>query len=169
MLAAMGPRYLIDGYNLLHRLPGLARLVETDIEGARDRLVRMLAAFRARKRIRVTVVFDGRMSAGGPATDHTLGVEKVFAGPLSADERIVQMIRRSRQPRAWVVVSSDRWVKENASDHGARTISSERFAELVTAAPTPSTMSVDGKPEMSQQDVAQWEEYFRSGGRDPDR
>jgi len=169
MLVVMAPGYLIDGYNLLHCFPALGQLLSRDVEAARDRLVRMLAAFRSGKRIRLTVVFDGRMPAGSPPADHALGIKLLFAGPESADERIVRLVRRSRQPRSWTVVSSDRWVKENAGDYGAGTMSSERFVALMQTTRKPARAPAEDKPEMVPQDVAYWEEYFRNRGREAGR
>ncbi len=159
----MGPRYLVDGYNLMHCFRDLGRLAGHDVELARDRLVSRLAGFRAGKRIRVRVVFDGRPATVPAPADRTLGVEVEFAGATSADERIVGIVRRARHPGAWTVVSSDRWVKENARAHGARTVNSGQFAELVLATRTGGTAPGPEKPEMRPADVKEWEEYFRGG------
>ena len=48
------PRIVIDGYNLIHAMPELARLVENDLERARDALVSKLAVFRSGRGVRVT-------------------------------------------------------------------------------------------------------------------
>jgi len=157
------PNYIIDGYNLLHCFRELGRLADSDLELARSGLVRRLAAFKGRKRIRLKVVFDGRPDDGQLLTTRPLGIETVFSGAQSADERIVKMVRVLRRPKSWTVVSSDRWVKDHVAVHGVQTLNSGRFAELLPDPGARTSPAQGEKPEMSAQDVSEWEEYFRSG------
>ncbi|HDQ44170.1 MAG TPA: NYN domain-containing protein, partial [bacterium] len=50
---------LIDGYNLMHRIPEIRSGMKNDLEGARERLILRLSSYAALHRARLTVVFDG--------------------------------------------------------------------------------------------------------------
>ncbi len=156
----MSPGFIIDGYNLIYQVPDLAGLVEQNLEQARDSLVTRLAGFRGRKRIRVVLVFDGDSASGQPGRLRSRGVEIVFSRtPEKADERIVKMVRALKHPKAWTMVSSDRWIVDQCRSYGVKTVRSEEFARLLASPGRTETQPE--KPEMKPGDVAEWEEYFR--------
>ena len=156
------PGYIVDGYNLLHCFRDLGRMMNRDPERARGELVRRLGGFRGAKRIRVWVVFDGRGDADELKRAGAFGVRVFFSGQMSADHRIIQLLKQQKNPRSWTVVSSDREVQFNARGVGAEVTGSGRFADLVTAA-GPRTGGEPEKPEMRDSDIAEWEEFFRKG------
>ncbi|MBM3315018.1 NYN domain-containing protein [candidate division WOR-3 bacterium] len=157
-----GPSYIIDGYNLLHKLPELAGLAGSDLELARELLLGRLVCWRGRRGIAVTVVFDGTGRAA-TAPRAAAGVRVVFSRPpRSADAEIAALLAGHRSPRSVMVVSSDREVRTRARDRGAKTVLSEEFAAgLRPAAAAPPDGEV--KPEMRAEDVRDWERYFREG------
>jgi predicted RNA-binding protein with PIN domain len=131
-----GPRFAVDGYNLVHKLPELKALVERDLELARDRLVSLLAGYAAGRRVAVTVVFDGRRGFAGTRGDSRSGVKVVFARS-DADSYIKQMLERERSPKSWTVVTSDNSIRLHVADFGAKLLRSEEFArELTPGRPT---------------------------------
>ncbi len=167
-LSVAQPRIVIDGYNLIHAMPELARLVDTDLERARDALVAKLAIYRSKRNVRVTVVFDGR----GTATQQTRppgGVEVVFSrAPQNADEKIKNMLALEKNPRSWTVVTSDNSIIIFARDYGAKTIPSADFAAQlgpIRQSPMPSRSGprIDQEAPLSPTEVLEWEEYFRKG------
>ena len=162
------PRIVVDGYNLIHAMPELARLVNSDLERARDGLVAKLAVYRSGRGVRVTVVFDGR-GAGVPQTRPPGGIEVVFSRtPQNADAKIKNMLALEKSPKSWTVVTSDSSIVLYARDYGAKTIPSAEFAaklgpsipNLGSSRPTPKDAP------MSAAEVAEWEEYFRQGRQD---
>ncbi len=165
-------RVVVDGYNLMHAIPELARLVGTDLERARDALVARLAVYRSKRNVRVTVVFDGRGTATQP-TRPPGGVEVVFSrAPQNADEKIKNMISLEKSPRSWTVVTSDNSIVIFARDYGAKTIPSAEFAaQLGPMRESPSAgrsqTRVDQEAPLSPTEVLEWEEYFRQGRQDP--
>lgn len=162
------PRIVVDGYNLIHAMPELARHASIDLERARDGLVGKLAVYRSRRNVRVTVVFDGR-GAGAPETRPPGGVEVVFSrAPQTADAKIKSLISLAKNPRSWTVVTSDNSIVRFARDFGAKTISSAEFAEkLGPGVPSlgPSRAAQQDTP-LSRAEVAEWEEFFRKGRQD---
>jgi len=162
------PRIVIDGYNLIYAMPELARLVNSDLELARDGLVSKLAVYRSGRGVRVTVVFDGQSMAvqqGRPPG----GIEVVFSrAPQNADAKIKNMLALEKSPKSWTIVTSDNSIVLYARDYGAKTIPSAEFAaKLGPGVPKlgPNRPPAQDAP-MSAAEVSEWEEYFRQGRQD---
>jgi len=110
--------YLIDGYNLLHRIEDLSGLLSRDPAAARTLLYRELVALPRLPAARLRVVIDGaRLPAEEVPAE--LAVHWTRA-PETADERILKLLlreaRRQRAPRAWIVVSDDRELAARARE-----------------------------------------------------
>jgi hypothetical protein len=165
------PRIVVDGYNLIHAMPELARLVGTDLERARDGLVAKLAVYRSGRGVRITVVFDGR----GPAAQQNRppgGIEVVFSrAPQNADAKIKNMLALEKSPKSWTVVTSDNSIILFVRDYGAKTIPSAEFAaKLGPGVPKLGpNRPVEQEAPMSPTEVLEWEEYFRKGRQDRDK
>ncbi len=162
------PRIVIDGYNLIHAMPELARLVENDLERARDGLVSKLAVFRSGRGVRVTVVFDGQSMVAQQGRPPG-GIEVVFSrAPQNADAKIKTMLSLEKSPKSWTVVTSDNSIVRYARDYGAKTIPSAEFAaKLGSTIPNlgPNRPVPQDTP-MTPAEVSEWEEYFRKGRSD---
>jgi predicted RNA-binding protein with PIN domain len=166
------PRVIVDGYNLIHKMPALAALVGSDLEQARQHLVAQLAGYRSTHNVRVTVVFDGR-GLSQPRGRGPAGVEVVFSrAPQTADDVIKRMLTAERSPRACTVVTSDNSIALHVRDYGARVISSADFAGQMAGMGAGRRSDAKParaeKPEMTRAAVAEWEEYFRRGRGDRD-
>ena len=162
------PRIVVDGYNLIHAMPELARLVNRDLERARDGLVAKLAVYRSGRNVRVTVVFDGR-SAVVQQTRPPGGIEVVFSrAPQNADAKIKNLLALEKSPKSWTVVTSDNSIVLCARDYGAKTIPSAEFAaKLGPAIPKLGpNRPVQPDAALTPSEVAEWEEYFRKGRQD---
>lgn len=111
---------LIDGCNVLHvegvLPPELAGLEAAD-----------LASLISESRYRldeVLIVMDGPRGERGTRG----GVQIIHSGPgRTADEVIIEMVRRSSTPRSILVVSSDREIRREATRRRSKTLSSEAF------------------------------------------
>ena len=149
---------LIDGHNLIGRLPDL-RLDDPQDEA---KLVARLRAYHARTGKRVTVVFDHGLP-GGRSRELSGGrVEVVFASTgHTADGILRERVRRARDPRGLTVVTSDRAVIAAARARGARVLRSEEFAAQLRA-PRPVD---DGEQDvhLSAKEVEEWLKVFEGG------
>ena len=116
---------LIDGHNLIGRMPALS-LQDPDDE---EKLVRLLVSYRARTGKSLTVVFDPGGGASLAQTRRVGGIEVVFAASgSSADHIIARRVRRSRNPVDWLVITSDHQLARDVADYGARVQSASDFA-----------------------------------------
>ena len=121
---------VLDGYNVVHAVPELERVLDQSLEAAREALVRMCQELRARRGDigRLVVVFDGdEAHARGPAADRG-GVTVLFTRrEEEADERILQFLRADGGRNRFVIVSNDTHIFNNARAHGARAMSVSEF------------------------------------------
>ena len=118
---------IIDGYNLLHQVAELARMLGSDIQGARHRLVRRVEETAHNMARQTTIVFDGRKA--GSDTALTSKYLEVFFSPgnLSADTVIERLVCKSPNSGKILVVTSDHAEHDTVSSAGAYTMSSEEF------------------------------------------
>ncbi len=154
---------LVDGHNLIAKLPGLS-LADPDDE---RELIQVLQRYAWRKRKKITVVFDPGDNPGTGSPASRAAVRVIFASPGStADAVIIYMVRQHRNPRDLLVVSSDRTVMSRARSAGARTISATAFALEIQSALS-SRKVENEKPSFdsggaSEDDVAYWLRVFES-------
>jgi predicted RNA-binding protein with PIN domain len=153
------PRLIIDGYNLLRSLPQFARLGPEQLPGARDHLLILIARYTRRKRVRVTVVFDGAQDVYSERQPVPGGIDVRFARPpRNADREIVEMVRRAAQPRAVTVVTADQPLARSVRALGAAVVSSRHFLERLEGLAQPDDSAE--KPEMSPGDLEYWKRIF---------
>ncbi len=119
----------VDGFNVMHKLPGMADLLAENHEEARERFLRLLAPRVFRSRERWTVVFDGQSSG----RDQAPGPIRVIFAP-SADAWIRAQLDRHANPRIVTVVSSDeKDIGAHARGLGARVESAESLASKLAS------------------------------------
>ncbi len=124
----MQPDWLIiDGYNLLHKDAELAKLLRTDIQLARHRLVRTVENTALKTAPQTTIVFDGREAGADDAL--TVKHLEIYFSPsnLSADSVIERLVCKYPNPEKILVVTSDHAERETVSSAGAQTMSSDEF------------------------------------------
>lgn len=150
--------YLIDGHNLIPKIPGLS-LKDIDDE---MKLVDKLQVFCRLRRKEVEVYFD--QAPAGFAALRKFGQVKAYfvRQGTTADEAIrARLVRSGKGASNFTVVSSDRQVQASARAARASFISSEAFAtELINLSFEKST-AVDPDRTLSADEVADWEELFR--------
>jgi hypothetical protein len=156
---------IIDGHNLIPHLQGMS-LSDPDDE---ENLIRQLQAYCQKARKRVTVYFD-RAPAGMAGERQFGSVRAVFVREgMTADEAIMVHLKRlGKRARNVIVVSSDRQVKQAARAVHARVKTSEVFAaEMVLNITEESDFNPRNRL-LSQEEVAEWEAFFRRGHPDSD-
>jgi predicted RNA-binding protein with PIN domain len=125
-------RFLIDGYNLLHRL-GLmrTRMAPGELAGARQRLVSMLMKACGKDAGLICIVFD---SAGAPSKrgpdriDQEIDIRFARRGE-AADDVIEDLIRSHSAPKQLTVISDDRRLQRAARRRACRVLSCTTYLE----------------------------------------
>ena len=157
---------VLDGYNVIHAVPELARQLDRSLEAAREALVSLCQAYQARRGDvkQMYVVFDGDQAfASGSQRDRD-GVAVFFTQRQEeADDRILSLIRADGGRSRFVIVSNDIYVFNNARVHGARVIPvSEFYAHLRPAhAARPAHSDAEDKTTLSAFDARRITEEYR--------
>lgn len=131
---------VVDGYNVIHRVPELEASLDGGLQNARNRLaVRVSAWAREHPGVECVIVFDGDFEHSGGRDQRLAGIRCLFS--LTAhggDDEIIRLVRELRGRKADVtVVSDDNKVGNNCRDHGAAVRPSSFLMER-RARPVPS-------------------------------
>lgn len=152
-------KYLIDGHNLIARLPNVSLADPHD----EVKLIRLLARWRWRhNNPPVTVVFDhGDSAVHGKRRRKQLGITVRYAPYSSdADAVLIRLVERSQQPAQLTVVSSDREIRSAARQKGVHVFPVEEFAGQLTAPVVPEEETMGDEP-LSPEEVQAWLKIFQ--------
>ncbi len=152
--------YMIDGHNLIGKLPDIS----LDDPNDEALLVQKLASFAARTGKNCLVVFDHGLP-GGSSRMSTRSVQVVFAsGRSSADRVMMERIRKIPDPLNWTVVTSDHDVMNTARLFRMKTLYSEEFVTMMEYAP-PKVEDVGEATDvhLSESEVDEWLDMFGGG------
>ena len=122
---------VLDGYNVIHAMPELAKKLEVSLAAARDALIQSCRAYHARHKDvhALYIVFDGNndgTSFPRTAADNLFVV--YTPRREEADERILRLLREDRSRHTFVIVSNDTYLFNNCRAHGAHVLSVAEFA-----------------------------------------
>jgi hypothetical protein len=160
--------YLIDGHNLIAKLPDVD-LADPDDEI--ELIIRLRNWAAESKRRQATVVFD-RGAIGGVA--HRLSsreITVIFAPPgKTADDLLIRRLKRLKNPKRYTLVSGDREIIDAARRARIKFMRSETFIERMGLAPEmpPEEEIEDVEPEpdprqdpqLSEEEIQEWLDLF---------
>jgi predicted RNA-binding protein with PIN domain len=152
---------ILDGYNVIGVDGGLGGGLETK----RNRLLQQLSAYQSKKKVSITVVFDGWRSGGRTETIQKKdGVTVVYS---RLDEKADSVIIRMTRPRAsgTVVITSDREVRSAVERLGAATVLSEEFIDILHEMDGPRQQDIDDSDDFGAQGRARSKGGSRSTRR----
>ncbi|MCB8979401.1 MAG: NYN domain-containing protein [Ardenticatenaceae bacterium] len=154
--------YLIDGHNLIAKLPDI-NLSDPDDE---IQLVLKLRQWTAvsLKRV-VTVYFDGGIPGGHNVNLSNSQVKVIFVSEgKTADSLIIARINRVKNPPEFVLVTSDQEIIAAANKRKMKHMRSEKFAMRLSRDKEERTLPgptiTDEDPVISDAEVAQWLDLF---------
>jgi predicted RNA-binding protein with PIN domain len=153
--------YIVDGNNVMGQTPGWHR----DKGKARIELLKQLASFARLRGVRVTVAFDGAPDQKFPEGSAFKGILILYARRGSnADDRIVELIESSKDPRGITVVTSDRLLGLRVRQRGASILRSGEFRkQMESARDSQKLPAAEAEPDAG--DLDGWLRYF---GAEPD-
>jgi uncharacterized protein len=151
--------YLIDGHNLIPKLPHLS------LQAADDeiQLVQLLQEFCRLHRKQVEVFFDNA-PLGQPAIRRYGVVSAHFVRQGSTADQAIEnrLLQLGRNAKNWIVVSSDQRVQAAARMAHARFITSEAFAEQMLSGRNAKPVEREKPPDrkLEAEEIADWLEIF---------
>lgn len=153
--------YIVDGHNLIPKIPGLT-LQALDDE---NQLIAMLQEYCRLQRKEMEVYFD--RAAPGLEGKQRFGLLTAWFVRVgtSADAAIRRrLIQLGRSAQNWTIVSSDRAIRAAARACGARSLSSDEFARMLTdtlTTPNPHKTAT-AEPVMTPEEVDEWLQLFET-------
>lgn len=98
---------LVDGYNIIGAWSELRKLKEVKLLDARDRLIEMMAEYKAYTGIRVIVVFDAHLVPGIENKKKQYNIEVIYTRKNEiADERIEKLTKELSSRRVQIYVAT---------------------------------------------------------------
>lgn len=120
----MKRKYIIDGNNLIGKIPKLWDKQKKDKQSSREGLVFVLERYFLHKKVGVSLHFDGHQSS----VIIGKGIKITYSENTNADNKIKDEISFSDNPKLITVVSSDQNVLDFARVNSCTIIKSEDFA-----------------------------------------
>lgn len=158
---------IVDGYNLMFiNEKGKSKI--KDIEKAREHLLILLSKYYLRKGTFITVVFDSGASGfkyGLKRKLEKLGLEIIFTPKdSSADDYIVEIVNKSKNPEGIKVITSDHHIKDEIEKCNAKSISSREFMkEILQTIATEQDFDIEYYAKehgISEREVGYWMRQF---------
>jgi len=159
--------YLIDGHNLIGKMPELnLKAIDDEVK-----LVKMLQRFCLVSRKSVEVYFDDAPPGYSGLRQYGMVKAHFVRQGQTADDAITAHLRRlGRAAANWTLVSSDRQVQKEARSLGAQVISSEEFSQQVSSAQEARQKGNESDSgELSAEEVQEWLDLFGINGKEGDK
>ena len=160
-------RYLIDGHNLIAKMPDIS-LEDPDDEA--KLVIRLRSWTAAGNNRKVSLFFDGGLPGGQEAYLSSTSVNVIFAtAGTTADDLMIYRIRRVPNPAEFKVVTSDIEVKRAADMYKIKTISANAFASQLNQETghkyggqndDKTTEDANRESPLNDQEIAEWLEIF---------
>lgn len=111
----------VDGYNMVFGWDKTKQMAESDIDLARDMVIKQLASYAGYRNCQITVVFDAYKRADNPGSSmKTGGINVVYTrSNETADSYIERESEKKKKDYNIIVVSSDAMVQSVALGNGA--------------------------------------------------
>jgi hypothetical protein len=153
---------IIDGHNLIPKIPGLS-LLQMDDE---NQLLTILQDYSRLRRKKLEVFFDrAPVGQSGTLMVGTIRVIHV-SEKTTADEEIIHRIRRAGiKAKELIVISSDHHIQNQVKALGAQVMTSELFVQELYAGLAGSGSRKSGnKPDrkLSEDEILEWADLFNS-------
>lgn len=125
---------IVDGYNVIHRVPRFHAILQRSLEAAREGLLSYCSTWRDTRGdfTELLVVFDGDSSVDGVGHRTVRGVQVAYTRTgETADDRIRGMVDDSPRNRECVVVTDDGELAAAIRSRGGRFMSAAEFANVL--------------------------------------
>ena len=117
--------FIIDGNNLIGKIPSIKNLQRNNRQASREKLAFLLGRYFSTGRIMVSLHFDGHVND----EIKVAGIRIKYSGSKTADDKIKNEIERSKNPKNITVVTSDNNIMQFARVCSCEVIKSENFSK----------------------------------------
>ncbi len=126
--------YILDAYNVIHKIPKLESELDKDLRSARNYLISLCHTLLSNRGdiSQIILVFDGKSQFHDLPNKETPKLKIVFSDTgETADTRICQVLDSLPENRKRLVVSDDNSVYNNARSHKATPMKVADFQKLL--------------------------------------
>lgn len=148
--------YIIDGYNVIHRVPRWEKQLELSLERGREALLSYCRKWMQHRGDvwMFHVVFDGDCAVAPSHTSSGPGVRVVYTRTgETADDRMLDIMREFGDGCEYVAVSDDRYVTGHATLLSAEVMSASDFAAFLSPASKPPRKKQRGRGSRASEDA----------------
>jgi len=158
----MRPHYIIDGYNLIHKVPGLRSSLNSGLEHARNVLIFFIRGYLSSHNVSMTLVFDGDQVGYVEATPQFGKRLRVIYSrpPQKADPIIKELIRKANNKKSLVLVSADNELIRFCRQQGGQVLAPLEFYHRASKHPNQNEMDQKYHSGLSRGEVEQWLQLF---------
>jgi len=120
----MQKKWLIDGNNLMHKIPGISSKISKNSDEARFLLVEMIHRFCSKEGRNARIIFDGPKGSTPISFKH---ISIGYSRDKKADDIIIKQLNKKDARQRWIVVTDDREIVSQAKIKGVNTLSINVF------------------------------------------
>ena len=145
--------YIVDGNNVIGKIPELFKLQKSDKQRSREQLVYLLQRYFHNKKINLTLHFDGFANIPLPLSKGKI----IYSENKTADSLIKENIERIKNRKNIILVTSDNELKNFGKACGCTIVSSKDFGKVLTKG-----SSIDEEKLRTEEinDVEEWKRIF---------
>lgn len=104
---------IVDGYNIINDWPLLKSMCSESIEAARDKLVEIMAGYKAYKGINVMVVFDGHLVKDNPGSSINMnGIHVIYTREQETADSFIEKTVAHLAKKSLVRVATSDWAEQ---------------------------------------------------------
>jgi predicted RNA-binding protein with PIN domain len=158
----MNPHYIIDGYNLIHKIPKFKNAIEQSLEYSRNLLISFLKMHQSSKRVNITLVFDGdNVGYTEVPTQSTKRLKIIYSNsPEKADPLIKRLILKVKNKKSLTLISADNDLINFCKTHGASVLSPEKFFYQANEHPKQDPIDQKYNHQLSPNELDEWLKIF---------
>ena len=157
--------YLIDGYNVIYKIPEIKILMETDLQSARERFVMLLTNYFSNKRTEVIVVFDGLSDIADFNVHTNPKVKVLFSRQNQKADILIKSITDERSNKSLItIISSDHEVYQYGKVSRCNVMKSEEFIKKTRAKSFNYENSIKTHI-LSKDEIEIWKQIFNKEGK----
>ncbi len=146
----MSKKWLIDAYNLMHKIPVIARSLPGNPFEARRYLVDALSVFCLNENRTAHLVFDG---AAGSENIKRKALSVSYSHNKKADDLIISLLSKKDASKKWIVVTDDNEILQKARFYHVESQSSSDFGKRLHLSPATTKSPTKNKPLQKKPDV----------------
>lgn len=160
----MIPTYIIDGYNLIHKIPEFRSVLHESLEHAREKLEQKLIGFLSTNNAKFILVYDGVRMPAQQRQRKVHHLKIIFSkNPQDADSIIKKLISQNSNHKNVYVVSADLDLVNEARAFHANSLSPVDFINRMQVMKKESfEIRQKYNHTMSKKELAEWLKLFDS-------